>query len=448
MFYVVVGCAAVGVPFALGLRAGAEKTSAYFFWTDVAASLTDSVALATEEAPTITGIRPSHFLQPSRYDGEGVTINAGGGDPDDLILLTGFFDDGNELRMIRRDGRIVARWPVKYHELFPNANDFVVTGAPTTDWNIEIHGAMALPDGSVVFNFGYAGMARLDRCNNVEWTLRRQTHHAVSGAERGGFWVPGRRMADEPSPYPPFETPFREDTVMHVSEQGEVLSEFSIGDLLYHHGLRAILTATGNDFAASMNWGRELVHLNQVEELASDLAPAFPMFEAGDLLLSLRNRNLLLVTDPSGTTVKWWQIGPWLRQHDPHFMPDGRILMFNNNSFRTVFLPGDEVTPPTTPLVSQILAVDPATGQTEVLWGGAPGEEMLSVIRGKVSRTPTDTLLITEPDGGRAREVSRSRGVLWEYVNRYSEDEIAQITEAELYPASNFTFDTHAWTCD
>jgi hypothetical protein len=62
--------------------------------------------------------------------------------------------------------------------------------------------------------------------------------------------------------------------------------------------------------------------------------------------------------------------------------------------------------------------------------------------------TPGGNLLITEPDGGRAREVSRSHGVVWEYVNRYSRDEIAQMTQAQLYPARYFTFDTDAWPCD
>jgi hypothetical protein len=28
--------------------------------------------------------------------------------------------------------------------------------------------------------------------------------------------------------------------------------------------------------------------------------------------------------------VKWSQTGPWLRQHDPDFLSDGRILVYDN----------------------------------------------------------------------------------------------------------------------
>jgi len=28
--------------------------------------------------------------------------------------------------------------------------------------------------------------------------------------------------------------------------------------------------------------------------------------------------------------VKWWRTGPFLRQHDPDFLPNGHILVFDN----------------------------------------------------------------------------------------------------------------------
>ena len=54
-----------------------------------------------------------------------------------------------------------------------------------------------------------------------------------------------------------------------------------------------------------------------VEELGPELADAFPQFAVGDLLVSMRSLNLIAVLDGSTHDVKWWQIGPWHRQHDP-----------------------------------------------------------------------------------------------------------------------------------
>jgi hypothetical protein len=447
VFYLVVSLTALGVSFVAGLQAADGQTPAYFLVKDLTSTITSSLRLTAEEAPTFTGTRPSHFLQPARYAGDGVTVNDPETNQSDLILLAGFLDRNNEVRLIRRDGKVVARWPVRFHDLFPNPDFIPARQAPKTDWNIETHGALVLPDGSVVFNFEYGGTAKLDRCNNVQWTIRRQTHHSIERAEAGGFWVPGRSWIIGDSSYPPFETPFREDSVFRVSEGGKIVSEFSVVKLLYDH-LKAVLTATGSWFQPDMPWDEEIIHLNKVEELTSDVAPAFPMFEAGDLVLSVRELNLILVTDQTGSAVKWWQIGPWLRQHDPHFMRDGRIVLFNNNIFWNVVTDPAKRTSLGTPLVSQVLAVDPSTRRTEVLYGGAPGQEMLSVIRGKASVTPAGHLLITEPDGGSVREVDHDRRIVWRYVNRYDEDEVAQITQARIYPANYFNFDTGAWTCE
>jgi len=60
----------------------------------------------------------------------------------------------------------------------------------------------------------------------------------------------------------------------------------------------------------------------------------FPMFDAGDLLLSFRTLNLIAIVDPDDSRVIWWSHGPWIAQHDPDFTSDGRISVYNNNTGR------------------------------------------------------------------------------------------------------------------
>ena len=134
------------------------------------------------------------------------------------------------------------------------------------------------------------------------------------------------------------------------------------------------------------------MHSNKVGELPAAYAAAFPQFETGDLLVSMRDLNLVMVVDPVSWDVKWHQTGPWLRQHDPEFRPDGRISIFNNNVYRTDY-PG-EVLDLDTPKTTNITAVEPASGEIEVLFGEAPGQEMLSAIRGQHEILP---------DGGMVR---------------------------------------------
>lgn len=409
-------------------------------------SITASVDDLRDDWTTLTGTKPEHYLQPSRYRGNGVTINKIAQSGAGLVFLSGFFKDTNELRLIRRDGTIVARWPVRFSEIFPAPDDS--ERSPRTDWNVDIHGALILPDGSIVFNFEFNGLVKLDRCGKVVWTLRRATHHSVERAEGGGYWVPGKRFyaADEDSPFPPFETPFSEDTILRVSENGKVLSELSVPGIFYDNGLEAILTASGHHYRTGMSWDEEIVHLNKVDVLTSDIAADFPMFEAGDLALSIRELNLVMVIDPTDGRVKWRHIGPWLRQHDPEFKAGGKIVVFNNNTYETAFGKSHSTSYPSIPRVSDIMEIDPQTGESDVLYGNRKGQRMLSVWRGKVDLRPNGGLLVTEFEGGRVFETDAAGRVIWQYINRYSPDEVAEITEARAYPESYFN--VPSWSCD
>ena len=406
----------------------------------------DSVVIVYREIRTLTGTKPEHFLQPARYDGDGVTVNDVPEGREELVLLSGFFGETNELRLIRRDGSIVQRWPVQFSKLFPDTSHLV--RPPATDWNVDTSGALALPGGSVVFNFTYGGLVKLDRCGEVVWTLQRPTHHSLERAEAGGFWVPSRRNhpKDSPSPFPPFMTPYMEDTLLKISDTGEVLAEISVPGLFYENGLEALLTSSGDLFTSGMIWDNEILHLNKIEELTSDIADDFPDFEAGDLALSLRNYNLVMVVDPDARKIKWWQIGPWYRQHDPEFRPGGTIAIFNNNIYRTVFGDGPDVSAPDIPRVSNVMEVNPATGERRIIYGSKKGQELLSVIRGKVELTPHDGVLITEFEGGRVFETDAAGNVIWEYINRYNSEEVAEIIEARIYPESYFS--VSSWSCE
>jgi hypothetical protein len=447
VFYALVCLGVAAASFGAGIKAGEEHNAAFRLTESLKSTVENAVTVTAGELVSTLRKRPDHFLQRSRYPGQGVTYNdTTAGRKDDLVLIAGFFDDTNELRLIRRSGEIVARWPVRFYDLFPHPDYFPAGWEPATNWNIDIHGALALPDGSVVFNFEWGGLAKLDRCGNIVWTVRRQTHHAIERAEGGGFWVLSRRLVEDWSPYPPFETPFQEDTILKISDAGQILAELFPVRAFYNSNLSALLTATGYSFESRMEWDHELVHMNKVGELTSDVARDFPMFERGDLIVSLRDHNLIAVVDKGVTRVKWWQIGPWLRQHDPEFRRGGTIAIFNNNVHQTAFGGSNDFKiVPNLPAVSNIMEVDPATHAARVIYGGQPGQELLSVIKGKIDLTARGDLLITEAQGGRVREIDANGRLVWEYVNRYDEADIAEIGEARLYSPDYFT--VKDWTC-
>jgi hypothetical protein len=241
--------------------------------------------------------------------------------------------------------------------------------------------------------------------------------------------------------------PYIEDLILKVSSSGKIERTFSVPEILYDGGLKPLLTANAkfNPTYLSQNWDRELVHLNKVAVLEPDRAGEFLLFDEGDLLLSIREMNLVLVVDPLTLDVKWHQTGPWLRQHDPEFDKEGNIVVFNNNTFRDSLLPGDKSNIKM-PRISNIMSVDPLSGEAVIEFGGKSSQEFLSVIRGKVDLTDDGGFLITEFEAGRVFEVDEDGAIVWEYINRYDEENVAEITEARLYRRGYFK--VADWVCD
>ncbi len=423
------------VAFAYGFLSGSRQLFPYPQLEFAIASFGD----VWSQKETLLGTSPTEFIRDARHEGDGVTVRKAEASPG-LTLLSGFFDESNEIRLVSLDGAVVRRWRVSYFDLFPTQDH--VDRPPATEWNVDVHGALALPDGSVVFNFEYGGLVKLDRCGAESWTVPHMTHHSIEISERGGYWVGGRRVVRDSTHLPPYLGAYEEDLLLRVSPEGEIVDEISVPRFLLENGLAGVLTASGS-FGVNAT-GRdnprylgEIVHLNDIEELPTALAADFPQFAPGDLLLSLRHRNLLVVIDPDRNEVKWHQTGPWIRQHDPDWQPGGVITVFNNNTDESrgrVF--GG----------SNVMGLDPRDGSVEVLYGRGPDEEMYTRVRGKHQVLPNGNLLLTVYDEGRVIEVGEAGDVVWQYVNRYDDASVATVNDALRYPPDYF--EGVDWECE
>ncbi len=391
--------------------------------------------------------RPWKFahLQPSRDQGDGVTVNTI--DDGALVSLVGFFDEENQIRLVTRDGSVVHKWSLDYFEHFPDVDERVCN--LQSSLGVDMHGAHITSDGDLVVNYEYCGTVKLDQCGALQWSISEPTHHSLIPAEAGGYWILGRyqwKAIDDPDRLPPFSTPgtdqlIDEDSLMRVSEDGKIIDEYSIPQLMIDNGLEPILTANGEYFGLGKVRRGEIVHANKAAELTTDIADQFPLFAAGDIAVSMRELNMVMVFDPVSKVVKWHQIGPWLRQHDPEFMADGRISIFNNNTYRTDYIGQDGQTDLTADFATNIIAVDPVTGESSVVFGQREGQEMLSVVRGQHELLDNDGMIISEFDGGRVLQVNAAGEIVWEYVNRYDDDFVGEITNSDVYPADYFNVD-------
>jgi hypothetical protein len=350
-----------------------------------------------------------------------------------LTLIASFFDGGIEIRLITLDGEIVNRWPINMFDIWENFDHVPPKDRPNTEWNATLNGVMLLPDGSVVFNL--FGMVKLDRCGNLKWKVPKVTHHSLEPAADGGFWVGGKNYIDRKSKHPPLRKRYYEDTILKISSDGSIEREISILDIFWKNKLLGVLFSNNRKFRP--NNAKDFVHLNDVDELIPGLENAFPQFNAGDLLVSLRGPNMILVIDPKTELLKWYQIGPWIQQHDADFQENGTITVFDNafDGTKDGRIFGG----------SKIISIDPSNGRTEILYQSQDGKLMYTRTQGDHQIFRNGNILMVEADAGRVIEVDVSGRIVWEYINRYSEDEVYRVADAIRYSVDYFTVEN--WSC-
>jgi hypothetical protein len=352
---------------------------------------------------------------------------------DGYTFLTGYRDGLHRATLIDMEGRVLHEWSAQFSDIWPEAPHVI---EQAHDAAIHWHGAYLFANGDILFNFESGnfpyggGLVKINKNSDVLWTLERNTHHDLDVSEDGTIYVAAHNHISGPiTNMSGLKPPYLEDVILKVSSDGRVVDEISILDALQKSDYRHLL------FLKYRSKGSEdPTHLNTVEILPEDLADKFPMFEAGDLLISLRNLNMIGVIDAEREAVKWVLRGMFVQQHDPDFLNNGNIMLFDNWGGR----PDHKA--------SQILEIDPATQEVVWRYRGSAESGFFSKIRGKQQPLPNGNVLITDAQSGRVLEVTREEPpeIVWEYHNAMApidgEGRVGLITLAERFEPEAMEF--------
>jgi hypothetical protein len=385
-------------------------------------------------------VRPPPFLRPASPEAvDGARLREPQRAQPGLTFVVGYRADGFGGWLIEQDGTVRHRWQGRFSDIFGRAPHLLWQARDET---IAWHGSHLYPDGSILLNFQDnsfpygSGLVKLDKDSRVVWKLERNTHHDVSVDEDGVIWVPAHRYRPEGiAGFGNLEPWYYEDTVLKVSPDGRVLDEISVLEAL--RDWPGLTTVTYNEDVGLTVRSNDPTHLNNVEPLPRALAAAFPQFAAGDLLLSLRNINTLVVLDPRSRKIKWAMTGPFVQQHDPDFLPSGNIMVFDNLGL----LNGDPACGR-----SRILELAPQTGAVAWRYDGCGGPSFDSERRGTQEVLENGNVLIAESLRGRVLEVTRDPQpkIVWEYFGIAGELDgepaVGVITHAERFRPADLPF--------
>lgn len=296
--------------------------------------------------------------------------------------------------LLNPEGEIIHQWSF----------DGEIEGyAELLDVQKNLYGIAFLPDGAAIYNMQHklTGLVKVDRCSRREWIAPGLFHHAVQPTDdQSAVWTLGGHVLD-----------LHPKLVLIDVETGKMLRTIDMADVERANPDRFIFDLRGRDFGDKS----DPTHANDIEALPTNLAAAFPMFEAGDLMLSYRTTNHILVVDPDTLQVKWSTIGQTEMQHDPDWNPDGTISVFSNGHR------GFGTRQP--PFHSDIVTLDPFSGERRVILNGSD-HDFFSFINGRHTLTPNGILSVTSSTQGRVFEVDPDTGeIVFEFINAYDWDE-------------------------
>jgi hypothetical protein len=345
-----------------------------------------------------------------------------------LTLLTSFRKDSTEIRLVDAHGKAVHGWPVDRGAIFPEA------GLRAGDVESRsIHGAHLLPGGDVVFNIEYAGMVRLNSCGEVVWKVQEGNHHSVSQAGDGSFWTPGasyrprRRSEQYPNGYPGIEKDVWIEYVLNVGENGSLIKKINVPNLIYKSDVSYKLKETLNN-----NGSRDITHMNDVEALSSSIADAYPLFKSGDLLVSLLGMNMIFVFHPETGRVKWHETDYMSMQHDPDFIGNGWISVFDNGA---EWAGG-----------SRVVWFKPSADSVKVHLSSSELGDFFTGFQGKHQRLANGNVLLTEARRGRVLEVNPDGQAVWEWIKSpLNKDRVAAVTVGTRYSIT--PSEVASWPC-
>lgn len=284
-----------------------------------------------------------------------------------------------EALLLDRDGRVRHRWRCPFRRAFP--------GREETSETAFFRRARLEADGSLLVLFQGGGLVRLDPSSRPVWTL--------AAAAFNDFWTsPGGEeiLYLEKRPRKLDGRTLLEDFVVSLDGKGEQRWRFSIAAALERSRWRPVLEPPGPT--------EDRFHSNRIHRFAAEETAGSP-FAPGDLLVSLREIDTVLVVSGRTHEVLWARRGPFRRQHEPHLRPGGKILLFDNlgaglNRSRIVEVEIED------------------GGAVQPLWP-PEGTRIFSAQAGAVHPLPAEHLLVVESERGRAYELDRDLEIVWEF---------------------------------
>src|SRR5947209_4731847 len=290
------------------------------------------------------------FTPPEIDGGEGVTVDEPGQTYDGFTLVT--TTRGARATLLDMRGNAVHQWELPFSRAWPNPPH--VTD-PLRDEQVHWFRCHLFPNGDLLAVYqaendtpsGY-GLVKLNKDSKLLWKYEDRVHHDLDVDERGTIYTLTHQLKDKaPAGLDYLPTPYVADSLLVLSPSGQKVTSIPIEEAIRDSAYSLLLstgiaeqaipkdpTRLASSFEALLEPAKgDLFHANSVKVLTQARAEKFPLFRAGQVLISLRSLHCLAVLDVGKRAAVWAARGPWRIQHDAEFLDNGHLLLFDNHGW-------------------------------------------------------------------------------------------------------------------
>jgi hypothetical protein len=391
----------------------------------------------------------------------GVTVDRPGKTWDGYTLYT--TAGGSQAALIDMRGNLIHQWQMPFRQAFPRTPH---VRSPLPDEQVFWFRCHLYPNGDLLAvyqvwgdtPYGY-GLVKLDKDSKLLWAYAGHVHHDVDVGEDGTIYALSQTLDSKaPSGVETVLGAYIADALVVLSPEGRELKRVPLLKALRDSPYSLLLSSPRGDGPLRDPSGRsalspsrhpgppsgasppangmtdnkgDALHANSVRVLRRSLAGKFPLFRAGQVLTSFRSLDTIAVVDVEKGSVVWASRGPWQAQHDPEFLPNGNLLLYDNNGGTRS---------------ARVLEYNPRTQAIPWYYANENSRPFSAPVMGMKQRLPNGNTLIVHPDLARLFEVTPEKELVWEVCSlpppgaRTRPGFSSPITGARRYAARELTF--------
>ena len=305
-------------------------------------------------------------------------------------------------------GEEIHKWHLDVEALWPDQKHLNTMRKVPFDY-FTLRDLHVFPDGRIVVIVSLygstpwgAGLVMMDKDSNVLWAKDGNYYNDLHVDQAGNIYALRHDIIqtsdaghfDEAVHFMP---PYLQDNVVKLDQQGNIMAEYPVVDMLRQSPYKNIMMYVHDDGKG------DYTHTNSIEVVEDTMSvPSF--LKSGDIMVNIRNIDVLAAIDPVQNKVTWAARTPTKMPHDINVLPNGHFILYDNQGH----LGAEEG-------YSRVIELDPETFEVVWSYAGTAAKPLESKFWGFQQRLANGNTLTTVPNKGRLLEVTQDGELVMDY---------------------------------